>query len=130
MNSEVRIPDNIKNRILRLDKIILGRVFERLEQLQNNPNLGKPLTKLKLWSLGIGKFRILYEIDYNIGKIDIVRFDHRGKVYDYSPQNSPNSSYSCGNSLFLNNFEFANFPSVFHMRTRTNFFAVISYTIY
>ena len=40
MNSEVRIPDNIKNRILKSDKVILDRVLKRLEQLQNNLSLG------------------------------------------------------------------------------------------
>lgn len=49
----------------RLDSITKDRAKEAFLRLMDNPSIGKPLSSnLKgIWSLRIGKYRILYEID-------------------------------------------------------------------
>ncbi len=82
MKYEVIIPDKIKKRILKLEKSDKDRIYEKLEELSDNYELGKHLTSINLWSLRIGKFRVLYQVDNNQVKIFVFHLGHRKEVYD------------------------------------------------
>ena len=82
MKYEVIIPDKIKKRILKLEKSDKDRIYEKLEDLSDNYELGKHLTSINLWSLRIGKYRVLYQVDNNQVKIFVFHFGHRKEVYD------------------------------------------------
>ena len=82
MRYEVIIPDKIKKRILKLEKSDKDRIYEKLEELSDNYELGKHLTSINLWSLRIGKYGVLYQVDNNQVKIFVFHFRHRKEVYD------------------------------------------------
>ena len=82
MKYEVIIPDKIKKRILKLEKSDKDRIYEKLEELSDNYELGKHLTSINLWSLRIGKYRVLYQVDNTRAKIFVFHFGHRKEVYD------------------------------------------------
>ncbi len=67
----------------KLDRSIQKRVVEKIEQLQHNPQLGKPLgSELSgMWSLRIGKFRVLYTIDSGKLVILVLEIEHRKRAY-------------------------------------------------
>lgn len=82
MKFEVVIPNKIKKRILKLEKSDRKRVFEKLEELSDNYALGKHLSSINLWSLRIGSYRILYQVDKGKIKIFVFHFGSRKDVYD------------------------------------------------
>jgi mRNA interferase RelE/StbE len=59
------------------------RIGKKLEDLKNNPKLGKSLTGnlSGLWSLRIGKFRLVYQIKHQELIIFILDLGHRKNVY-------------------------------------------------
>lgn len=67
------------------DKILIKRIFEKTEILQQNPIIHD--TKVvegfreKLFRVRVGDYRILYEIDYKNSKLGIVKIDKRERVY-------------------------------------------------
>jgi len=82
MKYEVIIPDKIKKKILKLEEADRNRVYEKLEDLSENCELGKHLTSINLWSLRIGDYRVLYQIDKSQIKTFVFHFSHRKDVYD------------------------------------------------
>jgi len=67
----------------KLDKLERRIILKKLEQLRNNPELGKPLVgKLAgLWSLRIGKYRAIYQIRQSELVILVLKIGHRKEVY-------------------------------------------------
>ncbi len=67
----------------KLDKLERRIILKKLEQLRNNPELGKPLVgKLAgLWSLRIGKYRAIYQIRQSKLVILVLKIGHRKVVY-------------------------------------------------
>jgi len=67
----------------RLDKPTKHRIRECLKQLRSNPEkMGKRLRPSEFWSLRIGDYRAVYEIDSNRSQVIILFIGHRSKVYD------------------------------------------------
>ena len=76
-----------------LDKLppqVRGRVLSRVEELRANPLLGKPLRGLSvrvggseysIHSLRVGKYRVLYIVDYLERTIYILYVGHRKDIY-------------------------------------------------
>jgi len=67
----------------KLDKNIRERLFKKFENLKENPELGKPLTAnlAGLWSLRIGDYRAIYQIDNNQLLIFVIKVGQRKNVY-------------------------------------------------
>lgn len=82
MKYEVIIPDKIKKKILKLEKEDVNRIYEKLEELSDNYEIGKHLTSINLWSLRIGNYRVLYQVDKNQMNISVFHFGHRKDVYN------------------------------------------------
>ena len=70
------------------DREIQRRIFNRLEDLEQNPELGIMLSGIenemygKLYRLRIGKYRVIYAINFETNEIHVVRVGHRENVYD------------------------------------------------
>lgn len=66
----------------KLNKKEKQRILEKLKELKIYPELGKHLIGIDLWSLRVGKFRILYKIIQDKLIILILTAEHRKSVYD------------------------------------------------
>lgn len=69
-----------------LDKLnnqIGSRIRERLRDLRNSPEaVGKLLKPSDFWSLRIGDYRAIYEIDKIEKRVIVLFIGHRKRVYD------------------------------------------------
>lgn len=60
-----------------------SRITEKLRELGNHPEkAGKRLKYSDFWSLRVGDYRAIYEIDMNKNQVIILFIGHRKKVYD------------------------------------------------
>jgi mRNA interferase RelE/StbE len=67
----------------KIEKQTRARIIDSAKQLRENPEkLGKLLKQSDFWSLRVGDYRIIYEIDQNKEQVVILFVGHRGKVYD------------------------------------------------
>lgn len=78
---------NVARRFLRkTDKLLAGRITEKLEDLRINPFSSDAKrvigTPEKLFRVRVGDYRILYEVDHTRNVIEIVKIGHRSHVYD------------------------------------------------
>jgi mRNA interferase RelE/StbE len=59
------------------------RIVERLRDLKDNPErVGKALRHSNFWSLRVGDYRTIYEIDRARRQVVVLFIGHRKKVYD------------------------------------------------
>jgi len=69
-----------------LEKIeaqIRSRIKEKLRELRDSPErIGKRLRPSDFWSLRVGDYRAIYEINRNKNQVVILFVGHRKKVYD------------------------------------------------
>jgi mRNA interferase RelE/StbE len=63
---------------------VIGRVRRGLEQLAENPRLGKPLhgELVHFWSYGVGDYRVVYEIRDEALIVLVVMLGHRREIYE------------------------------------------------
>jgi mRNA interferase RelE/StbE len=67
----------------RLEEDLRTRIKERLRELKNNPeSIGKALKPSDFWSLRIGDYRAIFEIDRAKKQVIVLFIGHRKKVYD------------------------------------------------
>jgi mRNA interferase RelE/StbE len=60
-----------------------SRITEKLRELRNRPErAGKRLKYSDFWSLRVGDYRAIYEINTNKNQLTILFIGHRKKVYD------------------------------------------------
>jgi mRNA interferase RelE/StbE len=83
MKYSLILSDKFDRIFSQLDRSVQDRVVERLKELTENPKLGKPLKgKLKgIWSLRVGKYRILYQVQEEKLVIFVITLGHRKQVY-------------------------------------------------
>ena len=60
------------------------RIAKKFNELEKNPELGKPLTAnlAGLWSLRFGDYRAIYQIKHNELLILILKLGHRKNIYE------------------------------------------------
>jgi mRNA interferase RelE/StbE len=65
------------------DRQVKKRIIKKLKQLEENPELGKPMTAqlAGFRSLRIGDYRAIYAIIQDKLIISVIKIDHRKKVY-------------------------------------------------
>ena len=58
-------------------------IIKKIKDLKQNPRLGKPLMAglSRLWSLRIGKHRLVYQIIENKLIIYVLNIEHRKNIY-------------------------------------------------
>jgi len=80
---EVRLEKPAKRFLKKINREDQKRIIKKLRALEENPELGKPLTgKLAgLWSLRFGKFRALYQIKNKALLIFVLDIGHRKNIY-------------------------------------------------
>jgi len=66
----------------KLDESVRDRILRKVFQLEKYPELGKHLIAIDLWSLRIGKYRVLYTIKKNELQVLVLTVDHRRKAYE------------------------------------------------
>jgi len=67
----------------KLTKPLQQRITKRLQELRDHPErIGKQLQYSNFWSLRIGDYRAIYEINREKRQVIILFIGHRKKVYD------------------------------------------------
>ncbi len=67
----------------KIEKPIKSRMTEKLRELGDHPErIGKPLKHSDFWSLRVGDYRAIYEIDRDKDQVIILFIGHRKEVYD------------------------------------------------
>lgn len=84
MSYELLLSQSADNFLNKLETNTAKRIRNKLLQLKENPELGKPLVGrlTGLWSLRMGNYRTIYEIEHNKLHIFIVQIGHRKNVYE------------------------------------------------
>jgi len=80
---EIVLTDEAENFIKKCDKDIRNRILKSLRRLEDDPEIGKPLTSILtgLWSLRIGDYRAIYQIKNNKLTVVVIKIGHRKNVY-------------------------------------------------
>ena len=78
---ELIFDKEFKKSLDKLDNSQRRRVLDKVLQLETFPELGKHLLGVDIWSLRIGKFRVLYKIKDKYLEILILNLEHRKKAY-------------------------------------------------
>jgi mRNA interferase RelE/StbE len=67
----------------KIENTIKARIVKRLRELKDNPErVGKALRHSNFWSLRVGDYRAIYEIDRARRQVVVLFVGHRKKVYD------------------------------------------------
>ena len=84
MSFRVLISPKANDFLKKLENPIEKRIKEKLKELSNNPELGKPLVgKLAgLWSLRVGDYRAIYQIRKSELLVLVLKVGHRKNIYE------------------------------------------------
>lgn len=67
----------------KIENSVRLRIVERLRELRNRPErVGKRLKYSDFWSLRVGDYRAIYEINRDKNQVVVLFIGHRKKVYD------------------------------------------------
>ena len=67
----------------KIEKPTRLRIKEKLRELRDRPErIGKPLKYTNFWSIRIGDYRAIYEINRDKSQVVVLFIGHRKKVYD------------------------------------------------
>ena len=67
----------------KIEKSLKSRIVEKLRELEDSPEkVGKSLKYSDFWSLRVGDYRAIYEIDRGKNQVIVLFIGHRKKVYD------------------------------------------------
>jgi mRNA interferase RelE/StbE len=67
----------------RIEESVRLRIVERLRELRDSPErVGKRLKFSDFWSVKVGDYRVIYEIDRDKNRVVVLFIGHRRKVYD------------------------------------------------
>ena len=70
-----------KKDLSKLDKEMRDRILKKVFKLEKYPELGKHLIGTDIWSLRIGKYRVLYKIKHKQLQVLVLTVEHRKVVY-------------------------------------------------
>jgi mRNA interferase RelE/StbE len=83
VNFKVLLHPKAAKELQKIEKQIRTRIIENAKQLCENPDKhGNPLKQSDYWSLRVGDYRVIYEINQNKKQTVILFIGHRSKVYD------------------------------------------------
>jgi len=67
----------------KIEKSSKSRIIEKLRELEDSPEkVGKALKYSDFWSLRVGDYRAIYEINRGKNQVIVLFIGHREKVYD------------------------------------------------
>ena len=85
MAFDVLLHQKATKEIAKLDTETQQRLKKKLKELEEHPRRGKPLKYSAFWSLRVGKYRVIYEINIASERVVVLYVGHRDKVYsDFS----------------------------------------------
>lgn len=66
-----------------VDRVLARRILDRVLELRDKPVVhdSKKINNSNFFRVRVGKYRILYEIDYDSGILGVVKVDKRARVY-------------------------------------------------
>ena len=75
--------DHNLERLAKADRTLFDRILRKIESLAENPKAGKPLVADHRgeFSLRVGSYRIVYEVQNNVRTVFILTVKHRKHVY-------------------------------------------------
>ncbi len=83
MTFSVLLHPKAAKELQRIESQTRARIVERAKELRENPEkIGKPLRQSDFWSLRVGDYRAIYQIDEDRKQVVILFVGHRSKVYD------------------------------------------------
>ena len=83
MSFKVLLHPKAAKELQKTEKPIRNRIIDSAKQLRENPDkIGKPLKQSDFWSLRVGDYRVIYEINQSKNQVVILFVGHRSKVYD------------------------------------------------
>lgn len=79
----VFILPSAQKEILKLPKLVQNRIVKTMTTLAKNPRpIGcKKLIGTDAWRIRVGEYRIVYSIEDNVLRIEVIRVSHRKDVY-------------------------------------------------
>ena len=67
----------------RLDRSIAKRIYEKVDQLQQNPErYVEKVVRYPYYRLRVGDYRVILDIQHDLVRILILKVGHRSNVYD------------------------------------------------
>lgn len=64
------------------DTSVSERILKSLWKLKERPtSYGKPLRGVQLWVLRVGNYRVIYDIDNNKERVEVLLIGHRKNIY-------------------------------------------------
>ena len=83
MTFKVLLHPKAAKELEKIEKLTRERIIECSKELRVNPfGVGKRLSQSDFWSLRVGDFRVIYEINREESQVVILFVGHRSKVYD------------------------------------------------
>ncbi len=84
MSYDIFLSQTADNFLNKIETVTAHRIRTKIALLKENPELGKPLVgRLKgLWSLRIGDYRAVYEIEHNKLYVFVIQVGHRKNIYE------------------------------------------------
>jgi mRNA-degrading endonuclease RelE of RelBE toxin-antitoxin system len=70
-----------KKDLSKLEEKIRNRILRKVFGLERYPELGKHLVEIDIWSLRVGKYRILCKIDHEHVQVLVLTVRHRKSAY-------------------------------------------------
>ena len=80
---ELRIFKKAQKEIKKIARLHQKAIIETLSEIQENPFVGKPLTRelTGKFSYKVGNYRIIYKVNRKDRIIQVITAGHRSKVY-------------------------------------------------
>ena len=78
---ELFFDKQFKKDLSKLPESIRNRILDKVFQLEKFPELGKHLIGIDIWSLRVGKYRVLYKIKHSHVQVFVLAVEHRKSVY-------------------------------------------------
>lgn len=82
---EIKLDNQPQDFLKKCQKILFERINKKLNELKENPvpHDAKRVVgyELPTFRIRIGKYRVLYRINYQENRIVVVNIDHRDRVY-------------------------------------------------
>ena len=82
MSFKILLHPKAKEFLEKVDNESKRRFKNKIKELTHHPNKGKRLKYSNFWSLRIGDYRVIYEIDEEKKRVVILFIGHRKSVYD------------------------------------------------
>lgn len=83
MSWEVVFDPKARDKLKDFDKGIREKILKRIRKLEDRPeHFGKPLTGIDLWVLRAGDYRVIFDLNQDEKRVEILRVGHRRNVYD------------------------------------------------